>query len=212
MTRPRSGSAPRRIGLFGGTFDPPHVGHLALAEWARESLRLDRVLFVPAGHPPHKGRARLSSVGHRLAMTRLAVRDNRAFTVSELEALRDGPSFTIDTVRALRRREPRARIFLLMGADSLAEFSTWREPEGILAFATLAVAPRPGPSAAAGRPARRGVPGLRLAGDARIAWLRNPGLDVSSSAIRSRLRAGRSVRYLIPEAVARYIARHHLYR
>jgi len=212
MTRPRSGSTARRIGLFGGTFDPPHVGHLALAEWARESLRLDRVLFVPAGQPPHKGRARLSGVDHRLAMTRLAVRDNRAFTVSALEALRDGPSFTVDTVRALRRRAPRARIFLLMGADSLAEFSTWRDPEAILAFATLAVAPRPGPSAAAGRPARRGDAVVRRAGESRITWLRNPGLDVSSSAIRSRLRAGRSVRYLIPEAVARYIARHRLYR
>jgi nicotinate-nucleotide adenylyltransferase len=203
----------RRIGLFGGTFDPPHVGHLALAEWARESLRLDRVLFVPAGQPPHKGRARLSSVDHRIAMTRLAVRDNRAFTVSSLEALRDGPSFTVDTLRALRRREPRARIFLLMGADSLEEFPTWHDPETILAFATLAVAPRPGASAAAGRHPRRGAAGvLRLARASRIAWLRNPGLDVSSSAIRTRLRAGRSVRYLIPEAVARYIARHRLYR
>jgi nicotinate-nucleotide adenylyltransferase len=202
----------RRIGLFGGTFDPPHVGHLALAEWARESLRLDHVLFVPAGQPPHKGRARLSSVAHRLAMTRLAVRDNRAFTVSPLEALRDGPSFTVDTVRALRRREPRARIFLLMGADSLEEFPTWRDPEAILAFATLAVALRPGASTAAGRRVRRGAADLRFPGPARIEWLGNPVLDVSSSAIRTRLRAGRSARYLIPEAVARYIARHRLYR
>lgn len=205
----------RRIGLFGGTFDPPHVGHLALAEWARESLRLDRVLFVPAGVPPHKGRKHLSSVAHRVAMTRLAVRNHPAFTVLTLEARRDGPSFTVDTLRALRRRERGARIFLLMGADSLEEFSTWRDPEEILAFATLAVASRPGTSAGEdaaqwGRAA--GAGSRRLARVARIAWLRNPGLDLSSRAIRARVRSGRTVRYLVPDAVARYITRHRLYR
>jgi nicotinate-nucleotide adenylyltransferase len=202
-----------RIGLFGGTFDPPHVGHLALAEWAREALSLDRVLFVPAGRPPHKGRARLSPVVHRVAMTRLAVRGNRAFAVSALEVVRDGPSFTVDTLRALKRREPRARIFLLMGADSLAEFHTWRDPAGIVAFATLAVAERPG-SPGPGRAAlgRRAAARAGLRGRPRIAWLRNPGLEVSSSAIRARLSAGRTVRYLVPDAVARYIARHRLYR
>ena len=215
----------RRIGLFGGTFDPPHVGHLALAEWARQSLRLDCVLFVPAGHPPHKGRARLSAVEHRVAMTRLAVRDNPAFTVSALEARRDGPSFTVDTLRALRRREPRARIYLLMGADSLAEFPTWHDPDAIVAFATLAVAPRPKGTAQLRSQRGRGAgAGARASGKvgaaasqrfpraSRVAWLGSPGLEVSSSAIRARLRAGRSVRYLIPEAVARYIARHRLYR
>ena len=213
----------RRIGLFGGTFDPPHVGHLALAEWARESLRLDRVLFVPAGSPPHKGRARLSKVADRVAMTRLAVRDQPAFTVSTLETRRDGPSFTVDTLRALRRREPRARIYLIMGADSLAEFPGWRDPAAILAFATLAVAARPGVPGAVrpgGRGAARGTPSRHatdaatrsLFKDVRIEWLDNPGLDLSSSAIRARLRAGRTVRYLIPDTVARYIARHRLYR
>jgi nicotinate-nucleotide adenylyltransferase len=136
-------------------------------------------------------------------MTRLAVRDQPAFSVSTLEARRDGPSFTVDTLRALRRREPRARIYLIMGADSLAEFPGWRDPAAILAFATLAVAARPGVSRAATRSLMR---------DARIEWLDNPGLDLSSSAIRARLRAGRTVRYLIPDAVARYIARRRLYR
>ena len=196
----------RRIGLFGGTFDPPHVGHLALAEWARAQLALDHVLFVPAGRPPHKGRARLSPVEHRVAMTRLAVRGNRAFAVSTLETRRHGPSFTVDTLRALKRREPRSRLFLLMGADSLAEFHTWRDPEGIVAFATLAVAERPGAPGPGRRAARAGRTG------ARVTWLRNPGLAVSSSAIRARLRAGQTVRYLVPDAVARYIARHRLYR
>ena len=204
---------PRRIGLFGGTFDPPHVGHLALAEWARDQLRLDHVLFVPAGRPPHKGRARLSPVEHRVAMTRLAVRGNRAFAVSALETRRDGPSFTVDTLRALKRREPHAQIFLLMGADSLAEFHTWRDPEGIATFATLAVAGRPGSPGPKRRAGARGAAATRSgAGGRRIAWLRNPALEVSSSAVRARLGSGRTVRYLVPDAVARYIARHRLYR
>ena len=202
----------RRIGLFGGTFDPPHVGHLALAEWARDSLRLDRVLFVPAGFPPHKRRARLSGVEHRVAMTRLAVRHNPAFTVSALEARRDGPSFTVDTLRALRRRFLRARLFLLMGADSLDEFPTWRDPETILALATLVVASRPGGRAVAGEGRVAEARVRRLARGARIAWLRNPGLEVSSSAIRALLRSGRTARYLVPDGVARYAARHRLYR
>jgi nicotinate-nucleotide adenylyltransferase len=204
----------RRIGLFGGTFDPPHVGHLALAEWARAQLALDHVLFVPAGRPPHKGRVRLSPVEHRVAMTRLAVRGNRAFAVSALETRRHGPSFTVDTLRALKRREPRSHIFLLMGADSLAEFHTWRDPDGIAAFATLAVAERPGSSGPRRRAAARGSGAARAgrSGARSVTWLRNPGLAVSSSAIRARLRAGQTVRYLVPDAVARYIARHRLYR
>jgi nicotinate-nucleotide adenylyltransferase len=135
--------------------------------------------------------------------------------LSTLEARRDGPSFTVDTLRALRRREPRARLFLLMGADSLAEFPGWRDPATILSYATLAVAARPDERGAAGAaPFRRAADAAtrRLSRGARITWLDNPGLDVSSSAIRARLRAGRTVRYLIPDAVARYIARHRLYR
>ena len=190
----------RRIGLFGGTFDPPHAGHLAIAEWAREQLRLDRVLFVPAGTPPHKRGRRMSSAATRIAMTRLAVRGNPAFRASTLEARRAGPSFTADTLRSLRRSFPDARLFLIMGEDSLDDFGTWHEPGAIAALATLAVARRPGPRG----PKRRAPRG--------VVWLGNPGLDLSSSAIRARARAGRSLRYLVPDAVAAYIARRRLYR
>jgi len=192
-----------RIGLFGGTFDPPHVGHLALAEWARERLRLDRVLFVPAGAPPHKRPDAVSSAADRLAMTRLAVRGNPAFQVSTLELRRGGPSFTIDTLRAFARRAPRERRFLLVGADSLDDFRRWHEPEGILELATLAVAGRPGAGAAAARAwaKARGV-----------VWIGNPDFEVSSSAIRVRARRGLSVRYLVPDRVAAYIAARRLYR
>ncbi len=193
-----------RLGVLGGTFDPPHVGHLMIAEWAREQLSLERVVFVPSGTPPHKlGRAR-SSATDRLAMTRLAVRGNPAFIVSPIETRRRGPSFTIDTVRALRARHAGARLVLILGADSLDEFHTWRDPDAIAAEATLAVAGRPGVG-----PVRRG-PARRFARAAE--WLGNPSFDVSSSMIRSRARGGRSLRYLVTDAVARYIARHRLYR
>jgi nicotinate-nucleotide adenylyltransferase len=201
----RAAARPGAIGVFGGTFDPPHIGHLALAEWAREQLRLERVLFVPAARPPHKRRAGLSPVADRLAMTRLAVRGNQGFAVSTLELDGAGPSFTVDTLRALRQRAPHARLYLLLGADSLDEFRTWRHPEQILGLATLAVARRPG----AGARSRAWTAG---AAARRVVWIENPAIDVSSSLLRARARAGRSLRYLVPERVAHYIARHGLYR
>jgi nicotinate-nucleotide adenylyltransferase len=185
--------------MFGGTFDPPHVAHLALAERAREQLGLDRVVFVPAARPPHKPAESVSDADVRLAMTRLAVQGNPAFRVSRYELLRGGTSFTVDTLRALKRAHPRARLYLLIGADSLADFHTWREPDLIRRLATLVVAGRPGArSAGAGR-GRRFV---RLGG---------PALDVSSSEIRARLRRGLSVRYLVPDAVVRYATRRRVY-
>ncbi len=203
----------RRIGLFGGTFDPPHVGHLVLAECARDRLRLDEVRFIPAGQPPHKPGTRLTRAPRRVAMARLAVRDNRGFAVSTIETRRGGPSFTVETLREVAAEAPRARLFLIMGADSLDEFAAWREPEAILRLATLAVAERPGATSQARRGARsasaRGRAGTR---GASIEWLGNAEIAVSSSLVRARVRAGRSIRYLVPDTVARYIARHRLYR
>lgn len=204
MTAARRGRAPqvRRLGIFGGTFDPPHVGHLALAECAREALRLDRVLFVPAGTPPHKAAAR-ASAAHRLAMVRRAVRGNPAFAVSTIETRRRGPSYTADTVAALAAAHPGAELWLLMGADMYATFDAWVRPDEIAARAALAVALRPGAKAPrASRAATRGR-GVR--------WLANAEFDVSSSALRALARAGRSLRYLVPDAVARYAAAHRLY-
>ena len=191
--------------MFGGTFDPPHVGHLALAEWARERLVLDRVLFVPAGRPPHKRGPRLSSPEHRLAMTRLAVRGNAAFEVSTVELEEAGPSYTVETLERLGERRKRAAWFLLVGSDSLEEFPTWRDPQGILERATLAVARRP--------PARLMpvTPMLPAGFTGRLLALGNPLFEVSSTLVRRRARAGRSIRYLVPESVVAYIARHRLY-
>ena len=193
-----------RLGVFGGTFDPPHQGHLALAEWARVELKLDRVLFVPAGVPPPKRSAALSPVAHRVAMTRLAVRGNPAFEVSTFESRRRGPSWTADTVRALAEAHPRARLHLLMGADMYATFDSWREPEAIARLAVLVVAMRPGSDAP------RRVRSARRSGRG-VVWLSNPGLEVSSRALRARARRGDSLRYLVPDSVARYLERHRLY-
>jgi nicotinate-nucleotide adenylyltransferase len=193
----------QRLGVFGGTFDPPHVGHVALAQWAVESLALDRVLFVPAGHPPHKRGRTITSAGHRLAMARLGARGNPAFAVSTLELESDGPSFTLATLEHVAERYDGER-FLLIGADSLDEFRGWHEPDSILSLATLAVAGRPG----AGRPAT-----LAWARRTRrVAWIGNPAIDISSSLVRERVRGGHSCRYLVPDPVWRYIERHRLYR
>lgn len=175
-----------------------------LAEWARVRLDLDAVLFVPVGQPPHKRRGDLSPAWARVAMTRLAVRGHPAFRVDLTEIRRAGPSFTADTLRALSKRAPRSRWVLVLGADSLDDFHRWNEPDAILRLARLAVAGRPG-AGERGGPAHRKW--LR-----RVTWLGNPEVDISSSLIRARARAGLSVRYLVPDPVARYIARHRLYR
>jgi nicotinate-nucleotide adenylyltransferase len=188
-----------RIGLFGGTFDPPHAGHVALAECALRRLRLDRVLLVPAGQPPHKRGRRLSPAADRLAMIRLAARGHPGLAVSTIEIRRRGPSFTVDTLRRVRGSHPGARLYLLMGADSLEDFAAWHDPEGIRALATLVVAARPGHR-------------LRRRDHRGVVWLANAPLDLSSSAIRARARAGRALSGLVPEAVAGYIARRGLYR
>jgi len=188
---------PRRIGVFGGTFDPPHAGHLALAERARDELGLQRVLFMPAADPPHK-RAH-TPLAHRLAMTTLAVRGFPAFAVSDLEARRAGPSYTIDTLREMRRRHPGAELWLLLGEDSLRDLPTWRDPAGIAALARIAVAPRPG--ARAPRRAR-----------AAVTWLSAPALEIASHDLRARARRGESLRVLVPDAVIAYARRHRLYR
>ena len=158
---------------------------------------------MPAGTPPHKRGRRLTAAAHRLAMTRLAVRGNPAFTVSDFEARRSGPSFTLDTLRHLQAHRPRARLFLLMGADSLADFPTWHEPVAISRLATLVVAARPRsapPAPAAGTRGRS------------LVVLDNPPVSIASSALRARARAGLPLRYLVPDAVAAYIVRHRLYR
>lgn len=190
-----------RLGILGGTFDPIHYGHLAIAEEAAEVFALDRVLFIPAGMPPHK-RGERAGAAHRLRMVELAIAGNARFALSRVEIDRPGPSYTADTLRLLRADYPAAAFYLIMGADMALEFHAWRDPDGILAQAQVIAATRPGFDLA-------GLAALPTAG--RFHLMDAPGLYISSTDLRARLRAGRGIRYLLPEAVAEYIRRERLY-
>jgi nicotinate-nucleotide adenylyltransferase len=191
-----------RVGIFGGTFDPPHWGHLLLAETAREALRLDRVLFVPARVPPHKTRRAVTPAAVRLRLLRAALRGT-GFEISRLELGRPGPSYTVDTLSEFAARERGAALFLLVGADSLEDLPGWREPKRIARLATVAVARRPGVA--------DGVPRAARALGARVVALPNPPVDLASSDLRARVARGRSIRFRVPAAVERLVRELGLY-
>jgi len=198
--------AGRKVGVLGGTFDPVHIGHLLLAESAREELGLERVVFMPAGRPWRKASREVSPAEHRLAMLRLAVAGNDAFEVSTIEVEREGPTYTVETLEELRRMDPGAALFFIVGEDALADLPNWREPQRILELATVAVAGRTaeGPNL---RQAEAMMPGLV----ARAVWLRMPIIEISATGIRERVRLGLSIRYRVPAAVEAYIREHRLY-
>jgi nicotinate-nucleotide adenylyltransferase len=196
-----------RIGLLGGTFNPPHVGHLVCAQDALDQLGLDRVLLVPVREPPHKRVEVEPGVEHRVAMCARAVAGDARFGVSRVDADRPGPSFSVDTLRALHAQAPGDDLTFIVGGDMAHSLPTWREPEAVLALAELGVAEREGVG--------RAEIAERLAGLAgaagRVRYFAMPRLDVSSSLIRARAAAGRPLRYLVPDAVADYIAQQGLY-
>ena len=201
--------SPRRIGILGGTFDPPHVGHLWLATLAADAIGLDRVLFMPAAQPPHKPGEGMASAADRLLMTRLAIAGDEAFELTLIEMERSGPSYTIDSVVELRRLYgDDAELFLLMAADSLAQIDAWRQPDELLERIEWVVGPRPG-VALPDRSALEERFGERAS---RIHLLGGPSLDVSSTAIRDRVAAGHAIRYLVPRGVEELIVDRGLYR
>jgi nicotinate-nucleotide adenylyltransferase len=191
------------IGLFGGTFDPIHLAHLRLAEEAREEFRLERVLFLPAAIPPHKAGWKISPYQDRYEMTRLAIQGNPAFEVSDLEIERPGASYSVDTVKRMKERFP--DLAFLMGADQLLEIHTWKDPRELFDLCRVIVFDRPGFDLAN---LEQMGPEVRA-----LNYLKaRTGLyPVSSSDIRGRVRAGKSVRYLVPEAVHEYLRSHRLY-
>jgi nicotinate-nucleotide adenylyltransferase len=197
-----------RVGLLGGTFDPPHVGHLWLATLAADALRLDRVLFMPAAQPPHKLGVPMSPVRDRLDLTRAAIAGDPGLELCEIEVGRPGPSYTVDSVSELLAAHPEWQLHLLMAADSLSQIDTWREPERLLAMVEWAVGPRPGSDL----PARPELERRFGAEASRIHLLDGPSLDVSASEIRRRVAAGRAIRYLVPVAVEQLIEKRGLYR
>jgi len=189
-----------RIGVFGGTFDPPHVGHLLLATDAREALELDRVIFVPAATQPFKvNTPPVASARDRLEMVRLAVADDANYTVDDTEIGRKGLSFTVDTLEQLTKKHSGAKLFLLLGEDALAGIGGWRNPERIRELATLAVM-------------RRSGSGSETAIADGVTTVSARRIDVSSTEIRDRLRAGKSIKGFVPESVERFIDARGLYR
>lgn len=199
------------IGLFGGSFDPPHMGHLLLAESAREELHLEKVYFIPARQSPLKGWSAFASPEERLAMVSLAVADNPYFEVCRVELDREPPSYTVETVRYFHRLFPEAELWLILGEDNLAELHRWYRVDELLALARVGVGKRPGNCGSGngdGKEKRFPV----LAGrEERIRFFAHPGIELSSQEIRERIRTGRSIRYRVPEKVREYIERHRLY-
>ena len=202
-----SGSG-KRVGVFGGTFDPIHIGHLILAEEARHQLRLDQIVLAPAGDPPHKPDSPISPLHHRLAMCRLAVADGNGISISLIDAERPGPHYTSDMLRLLRERAgAETQLFFLMGLDSLRDLPTWHEPEWLVHNCQL-VALRRHDVKIEWDSLEAELPGVRE----RVIVLDMPELDIASSDLRERVRTGQPIRYQVPREVERYIGEQGLYR
>lgn len=200
-----------RIGIFGGTFDPVHLGHLILAEQAREQGKLDQVWFLPAPRPPQKDEPLLTRFEVRVEMLGLAIAGHAAFRIEEIEKERKGPSYTVDTLEELTRRHPQALFSLLIGGDSLADFPTWRDPQGILARAGLLVMARPGiPLLSAEELATR--LGMSDRDKVSLHVMEAPQIDIASRDLRRRVKEGRTIRYLVPRSVEVFIQERGLYR
>jgi len=189
-----------KIGVFGGTFDPPHNGHLIVAEYVRHRLGLNRIIFVPSWISPHKQERQVTDASCRLSMLRAAVQGTPGLEVSDVEVRRGGVSYTVDTLRRLAT-DTRAELFLLIGADNFIEFGTWHQPEEILSLARLVVMTRPGSPL----PVEPGLPPEVIHVDV-------PDIKVTATEVRTRVRAERSIRHLVPERVEKYIQEQHLYK
>ncbi len=202
----------RRIGLYGGCFDPIHFGHLISARSIAEAIDLSRIVLIPSARPPHKDHMRVTDAAYRLAMARLAVEGDPLFEVSDLELHRDGPSYTYDTVEECRRLYgAEAELFWLIGADSLPELPTWHRIAELVERITIVTATRPG-----WRPPKTNLLSHAMAEPAARLLLENcvvtPDIEISASDIRTRLVEGRSIRYLTPEPVRSYIAEEGFYQ
>lgn len=194
--------------MMGGTFDPIHYGHLVAAEAARYEFSLDKVVFIPAGQPPHKPDRQVSPAFHRVAMVRLGISSNPYFEISTVEVERPGPSFTVDTLAEFRRLYPSAVLYFITGADAVAEIQTWHRFEELLRLCLLVGVSRPGYPL---EDLQEGLAGLDCEFRQRIRLLPVPGVAVSSSEIRERVHAGKPIKYLLPEAVEEYVIRQGLY-
>lgn len=216
----------QKLGILGGTFNPIHYGHLAAAEEVRDRLKLDRVLFIPSFHPPHKQEDDVPSAAHRMEMVRIATAENATFEPSDIEIKRGGKSYTIDTIEALKRTYPDAELYFITGVDSFLDIQTWSRWERLLSLCTFVVLSRPGyrfadllkidflsPAATQVIELDRGQRvHVEIHAGTFTAFLEMiPLYDISSTDIRRRVKEGRSIKYLLPEAVETYIITNKLY-
>lgn len=201
-----------KIGILGGTFDPIHIGHLIIAQHACEELRLDKLLIIPASTPPHKLRYKITDGRHRLAMAKCAAKDNPKFVVSDIELKNKGVSYSIDTLEMIKRRMGRsARYFFIIGSDMIPDLHTWKEIGRLTEICTLVVAIRPGIDKNQLKKMKLKLPApvrKRALGNIML----NPIVDISATEIRKRVSIGKSIRYLVPEKVEKYIIKHKLYK
>lgn len=197
------------LGIFGGSFNPIHMGHLILAEHIREELKLDKIIFIPAGNPPHKNIGNLELAHHRYNMVELAIENNPFFSISDIELKREGISYTSDTLAGIKEQYPDEELFFILGSDSIIQFPSWHRIDKIFELAGIVVAKRPN------------VPQAELDNkvneftekyNARIIFSKAPYIEISSSEIRNRIKQGLSVRYMVPETVDEYIHNNNLYR
>jgi nicotinate-nucleotide adenylyltransferase len=193
---------PDRLGIYGGTFNPIHTGHLIIAQEIYEQCKLDRLLFIPSARPPHKHHTNIISPEHRYRMVKLAIQDDPRFEVSDLEIHRPGLSYTIETLKILHQLYgPSAAFFFIIGADSLLEIDTWREPDQVFKLATMVVVPRLGVD----------VSKANLRWQEQMLMIQSPEVEISSTEIRERLEENRSIRYMVPQQVEAYIQKNRLY-
>jgi len=198
---------PNRIGLFGGTFDPPHLGHLILASEAQSQLELNRLLWILTPEPPHKQENFITPVEHRFAMVKLAIADNPTFELSRIELDRPGPHYTLDTINLIAKQNPGADIVPVIGGDSLRELPQWHESQKIVyACHWIGVMRRPNEEPNLDELERK-LPGI----SSKVHYVDAPLLEIASREIRNRIAEGHSVRYYLPKPVYEYIEQHHLY-
>lgn len=198
----------RKIGLMGGTFDPIHYGHLLIAENAYEQYHLDEVIFIPTGQSPHKDARQILRADERMEMIRLAIADNPHFSCSDYEIRTEGISYTYLTVQAFYEPAEERELFFIMGADSLAYFDAWMRPDKISRMSTILAAVRDGLNMEELLPIRES---LQQKYGTKIGFINTPNFSVSSRMIRHRMEKGHSIRYLVPEAVERYLKEHRVY-
>lgn len=196
-----------RIGILGGTFDPPHVGHLILAQHAVDALGLTRLLFMPAADPPHKQQETKTPVNNRLAMLECATLDNPQFSISRVDVDRPGPHYSVDMLRMVQLEYPQADLYFIMGGDSLRDLPKWYRPQELISLCRIAVMRRPQSVISVDMHAAI-LPEL----EERLTIVDAPLIDISSTAIVARIEAGLSIRYLVPDAVLSYINTNQLYR